>query len=64
MPIWRLTWIEPQALDAVMAMVMTPEVAPNYVGWWIVMQLGPLGLDELGNENDGEMASQSSKEDE
>lgn len=63
MPTWRLTRIEPQAQDAVVVIMMALTVSPSYVAWWMMMCSGPLGLDELGNDSDGEVASQPLEED-
>lgn len=63
MSVWRSTQVEPQVHDATIAMMIIPSIAPSYVGWWMMMHLGPLGLYDSDSDGDSQVASQPSKQD-
>lgn len=59
---WRITQGEPQVQDVVFPTLMDPRGALDYASWWVVVHLGPLGLNEFDSSAD-KVVSQPSKND-
>lgn len=47
MLVWLVGWMELTIMDGVAVISMAPRIDPGYMVWLMMMQPGPLGLDEL-----------------
>jgi len=59
---WLVGWLELMRVDRREVISMAPMVSLGFIIWWVIMHLGPLGLDELEGNDDGESSKPSKEE--
>lgn len=64
MSVWNISWSEPQALNAIINIMIAPKMIPKFGAWWTLVHPSLLGMEKLDNDGDGdgEVMSQPSED--